>query len=77
MSILVTVKFGIGNSVEREFDDDTTISQVINNEPLKAYLGYTDNVDAFVNGVKMSGSDKVFDKDVIKLQTKSNTKALL
>lgn len=71
---MATIKFGYGNEVKKSI---STLDQVRDDEALQAVLGYGDNVDFYVNGVKVPDGEEreLVDGDVVSIQTRTSTKA--
>ena len=43
--ISITVKYGIGNEVTKEYEEGVTIQDVLNDANLRAQLGFSTNVN--------------------------------
>lgn len=71
----VTVKFGAGNSTNYNGGVGQTVGSVKANTNLQSILGYTSNVDAFVNGVAAGDDCVITEGDVVSLQTRAASKA--
>jgi sulfur carrier protein ThiS len=71
----VTINFGLSNTVEKQFPENTTIGDVLANSGLRAVLGFGDNAVAKIDGsVQPNGAD-ISDGDVIDIEVKAQTKA--
>lgn len=71
----VSIHFGIGNSVTKEYAAGTTVSQVLGDSNLKAVLGYGDNVRAVIDGVPQPGTAELSEGDAIHVETNVGCKA--
>lgn len=69
--INVTVQFGTGNIMTKEFENGTTLGQVLGNSNLKCGLGYGDNVAGHVQGVAQSSALTLWDGAVVVVHTKA------
>ncbi len=68
------VKFGIGNSLTKDTANYPTVASVLQDNNLKAALGFGDSVDAFVNGVQAPVDAPTIGGSVISIQTRAHTK---
>ncbi len=74
-SMKVSIHFGIGNSVTKEYASGTTVSQVLGDANLRAVLGYGDNVRAVIDGVPQPGTSELSEGDAIHVETNVACKA--
>lgn len=47
----VTFTYGTGNTATKTFAAGTTLGQALQNETLRAFLGYGANVEGYIGGV--------------------------
>lgn len=71
----VTIHFGIGNSVSKQYPSGTTVNTVLQDTNLRAVLGYGENVRAVVDGVPQPGTAELSDGDEIHVETNVGCKA--
>jgi len=72
---MLTITFGLSNSVTKAAESYPTVNSVISDASLRQVLGFGDNVEARVNGVTCDVGQALADGDVITLVTKANSKA--
>ena len=71
----VTVKYGTGNEISKEFDNGTSLGCILGNQHVKAVLGYGSNVAGHIGGVPQADSLIPPDGAVISVHEKSCSKA--
>lgn len=52
----ITIRYGSGNSLTKDFPAGTTLGCILGNQHVKAALGYGNNVAGHIGGVPQSGS---------------------
>lgn len=72
--ISITINYGL-NSLTKEFDDSTTVSEVLSNPNLKAYFGWGDNIRGLIHGVEQPAEAELVNGQTLVVETRSNTKA--
>ncbi|MGZ4961680.1 MAG: hypothetical protein ACXWC8_03905 [Limisphaerales bacterium] len=70
----ITVQYGV-DSINKQFDDHTTIGDIQDNDSLKAVLGFGDNTKALINGIEQSSDTVIPPNATVRLETAANTKA--
>lgn len=68
----VTVRYGIGNEVNKEF---ASIQEILDNSALLDLLGCPDNIEARINGAKVEGGFQLANGAVVDLVAGVNEKA--
>lgn len=68
------IKYGMGNQLTRNVDGQN-VRCVRTNRDYQAALGFGDNVDTFVNGVRVSDDYIIANGDVISFQDRAASKA--
>lgn len=71
----VTIHFGLGNSVTKEYPAGTTVGTVMGDQNLRAVLGYGENVSPVIDGVRQSCAAQLADGDEIHIETAVGQKA--
>jgi hypothetical protein len=71
----VTVKFGTGNELTKEFPEGTSLGCILGNPHVKAALGYGDNVAGHIGSVPQADSLVPPDGAVVSVHQKSCAKA--
>lgn len=71
----VTIKYGTGNELSKEFPEGTTLGCVLGNQHVRGSLGYGASVQGHIGGVPQSDSIVPPDGVTISVQDKSCTKA--
>lgn len=69
----VTVKYGSGNELVREFPDSTTFGAV--RSAAGPALGAGSNTQCYVSGVPQDDTDRIYDGMTISLHDRASTKA--
>lgn len=72
--ITFTVKYGV-DSVTRTTPGVVTVGDIIEDDDLRAHLGYGDNVRALINGVEQPDDAGIPHGAVLVIETAANTKA--
>jgi hypothetical protein len=70
----ITVKYGV-DSINKQVDDDFTFGDLQDHDPIKAALGYGDNVKALVDGIEQDKGTMIPAGASVRLETAANTKA--
>lgn len=70
----VTVQYGI-RELSAEFGDNTTAAMLINDQTMKAGLGYGDNVVLTEAGVQLSGATVISSGATYRIEPRANEKA--
>lgn len=73
--MLVTIKYGSGNELKKEFPSGTTIGQIIRNPSVQGALGYGNNVEGFVQGCPQHDNTQAADSMAISVHEKACGKA--
>jgi len=73
---MITITFGLSNSVTKDVDSYPTVNSIIADPSLRQVLGFGDNVEARVNGVTCDVGQYLSDGDTVSLVTKANSKAV-
>ena len=73
--ITVTVKYGIGNEVIKEYEDGITIQDVLGDTDVRAQLGFGTNVNTLVNDEYADPSYELEDGDVLIIEQRASQKA--
>ena len=73
--ISITVKYGIGNEVTKEYEEGVTIQDVLNDANLRAQLGFSTNVNTLVNDEYADPSYELEDGDVLIIEQRASQKA--
>jgi hypothetical protein len=69
----ITVKMGTERN-SMQFPSDATIGQAVENQNMRAILGYGDNIRALIFGVEQDMGTVAPAGSVITVETKANTK---
>jgi len=73
--ISVTISFGPGNSLTREFNDGYTVGCLKNDANIRAALGYGNNVRFLVGGAPQGDHVTLHDGDEVTVETNVGQKA--
>lgn len=71
----ITISFGVGNSVTKEYPVGTTVGTVMGDQNLRAVLGYGENVTPVIDGVRQSCACALSNGDEIHIETAVGQKA--
>lgn len=71
--ISVTIKFG-ANRFDRQFEEETEVSEILENDAFQTAFGFGDNVVARINGNEVDEDYVLEDGDVMVIETKINKK---
>lgn len=71
----VSIHFGIGNSVTKEYPAGTTVGSVLGDSNLRAVLGYGENVRAVIDGAPQPATAELSEGDEIHVETNVGCKA--
>jgi hypothetical protein len=71
----ITVKYGV-DSVTKQVDESFTFGDLQDSDPIKAALGYGDNVKALVEGIEQDKGTIIPAGSSVRLETAANTKAV-
>ena len=71
----VTIRYGMTNSVTRDFDNEATVRYLLNDNSLRAALSAPENVRAVSNGETLDSSDYVTGYSTITLEQQASSKA--
>ena len=71
--VTITIKYA-GDTLSKSFDTPVTVGQILANKGVKGALGF-DQVDAFINGVKVESSTFLNNGDALRLENRACTKA--
>lgn len=75
-NIEVTIRFGVGNGIVRQFPRGTTIGQIVEDNNVRQSLGYpTNNVRALIGRVSQEFNSAAQNGDVIEIETVGTAKA--
>lgn len=74
-NIEVTIRFGVGNGVVRQFRNGTTIGQALDDANVRSALGFPSNVRALINRVEQNRNTRLTNGDVLDLETVGTSKA--
>lgn len=74
-NIEVTIRFGVGNGVVRQFRNGTTIGQALDDSNVRSALGFPSNVRALINRVEQNRNTRLTNGDVLDLETVGTSKA--
>lgn len=69
-----TVKFGAGNTIDKDFAPGTTVGDIIEDEALQSVLGFGDNVEGVIGGTAVGEDYEPSAGSVLSLRTRANTK---
>ncbi len=72
----VTIRYGSGNELRKEYPEGTTLGQIINDPNVRAVLGYGQNVTAHVGGLPQIDTVRAAQGMTISVQDKACTKAI-
>lgn len=72
----VTVKFGVGNSTAVDYDEGTTVDELLNDQDLRATLGFGSNVHVLVNDEPVSAGYELEEGDVVIIEQMASKKAV-
>lgn len=75
MTINVTIKYGTGNQIVKQFDHPVTINSVLADSSIRGVLGYGSSVEGYIAGVPQPGDITLRDGDVLSVHDKACTKA--
>lgn len=73
--VSVTIKYGTGNSLTRNFDIPVTVGEILGDDSIAAALGFGDNVEGFINSVPQPDEVTLRDGDVLSVHDKACAKA--
>lgn len=71
----VTIKYGLGNTLQKEFPDNATVGSIVQDASVRAVLGYGANVRPKVDGVEQSLHAPIGHGDTIEIESVANAKA--
>jgi hypothetical protein len=71
----VTIRYGLTNSVTRDFDDSATINDLLVDSAVRAALSAPENVRAVSNGQTLDGHNYVTGYSSITLEQQASSKA--
>jgi|TARA_R100000455_G_C6271383_1_gene127577 hypothetical protein len=71
----VTIRYGMTNSVTRDFDNEATISDVVSDNGIRAALSAPENVRAVSGGRTLEGHEYVTSFTAITLEQQASSKA--
>jgi hypothetical protein len=71
----VTIRYGMTNSVTRDFDNDATVGDLLNDTSIRAALSAPENVRAVSGGQTLDASDYVTAFSAITLEQQASSKA--
>jgi len=67
----VSVSYGLDNSITLSAD---TIGEILDNDRAKQFLGFSDNIEAVVNGVVVGSDYNLMNGDTVTLRAKAGNK---
>lgn len=70
----VTIKFGAGNELTKQFDAGTSVGDIINDDAIQSNLGFGDDVEGYVDGAAVGEDYQPREGQVVSLRTRANTK---
>ena len=70
----ITVKYGV-DSITKQVEDGFTFGDLKESDPIKAALGYGDNVKTLVDGIEQDADTVIPAGASVRLETAANTKA--
>jgi len=71
----VTIRYGLTNSVTRDFNNDATVGDLLNDTSIRAALSAPENVRAVSNGQTLDASNYVTAFSSITLEQQASSKA--
>ena len=71
----ITGVYGIQNTVTREFESGTTVGDLKKNADLRAALGFSDNVQVYVNGVVAGDEFVIGPGNIVAFEDQAGRKA--
>lgn len=71
----VTIRYGSGNTLTKDFPEGTSVGCVLTNTAVKAALGYGNNVQGNVSGVPVPDSNTIYSGMTISVTDKACNKA--
>lgn len=71
----VTIRYGMTNSVTRDFDDEATIGDMLNDSSIRAALSAPENVRAVSGGQTLDSDDYITSFASITLEQQASSKA--
>ena len=71
----VTIRYGLTNSVTRDFDNEATVGDLLNDNSIRAALSAPENVRAVSNGQTLDASNYVTAYSSITLEQQASSKA--
>lgn len=74
-NISVTISYGGDNRLTRSFPAGTTVGQVITDPSVKASLGFGDNAQAVIDGVRQDSATTLRNGDEIVVESRACQKA--
>lgn len=77
MNITITIKYGTGNTLTRNFTTPITIRQILQDRTIKGALGYGDNVEGRLGGVPQPDTNNLVNGDVLEVFDKACSKGAI
>ncbi len=71
----VTIRYGMTNSVTRDFDNETTVSEIISDNGIRAALSAPENIRAVSGGRTLEGHEYATSFTSITLEQQASSKA--
>lgn len=72
---MTTIRYGVSSSINREFDSEVTVSELLADKTILGALGAPESVRAISNGETLEGDDYVVDYSTITLEKQAASKA--
>jgi hypothetical protein len=72
---IVTLRYGMTNEIRREFDEDSTIADVLNDRTILGALNAPEGCVAVSNGITCDTCNSLSDYTVITLEKQASSKA--
>jgi len=71
----VTIRYGMTNSVTRDFDNEATIGDMLNDRSIRAALSAPENVRAVSGGQTLDSDDYITSFSSVTLEQQASSKA--
>lgn len=72
---MTTIRYGVSSSINRDFDSEVTIGELIADKTILGALGAPESVRAISNGETLDDNDYVADYSTITLEKQAASKA--